>query len=183
MYYTTCNVLAAAVAVCAIAAAAQPAAAQVSAEEDLATIRNYVKVSDRLATSGQIAYDQIAALHEAGYEVVINLAPPSLGSNELEGYLVTDAGLSYVQIPVDWQKPSLRDLELFYAVMEANRDRKVFVHCFANMRASAFTYLYRTLVAGESDAEALADMTAVWDPSEVEQWSALIETAKAEHAR
>ena len=151
---------------------------EITAAEDLASVYNFVKISDDLATSGQIAYDQIASLKDAGYEVVINLAPASAGSNELEGFLVTEAGLSYIQIPVSWREPSMRDLKLFYSVMEANKDRKVFVHCFANMRASAFTYLYRTMVAGDAESQALADMNEVWDPMELEQWATLIKNAK-----
>ncbi|MBO6575059.1 MAG: protein tyrosine phosphatase family protein [Rhodothermales bacterium] len=152
-----------------------------SAEEDLATIRNYVKVSDELATSGQIAYDQIASLAELGYDVVVNLATASESANALEGYMVVEAGMTYVHIPVSWGEPSMRDLEMFFDVMEMNEDRKVFVHCFANMRASAFTYLYRTLVQGVSEEEAKKAMDPVWDPMELEQWADLIERAQAEH--
>ncbi len=155
-----------------------PVHAQVTAEEDLATIRNFVQISDDLATSGQVAYDQIASIKSAGYEVVVNLAPASVTMNELEGFLVAEQGMTYVQIPVSWSEPSLRDLKQFFSVMKANEDRKVFVHCFANMRASAFTYLYRTLVAGDPEDAALADMNAVWDPDDVEQWAELIATAK-----
>lgn len=71
---------------------------------------------------------------------------------------------------------------MFFDVMEANRDRKVFFHCFANMRASAFVCLYRTLVEGVPDDEALATMNAVWDPAEQQQWADLIEQVKAEYA-
>lgn len=159
---------------------ALPASAQ-DPEADLATIRNYVKVSDDLATSGQIAYDQIQSLADAGYEVVVNLAVASESANMLEGYLVTQAGLTYVHIPVSWQEPSMRDLKMFFDVMEMNQDRKVFVHCFANMRASAFTYLYRTLVEGVPADEALESVSPVWDPMELEQWAGLINRAQAEY--
>jgi len=168
--------------ICAFLLTALPstAARAQGAEADLETIRNYVKVSDQLATAGQIAYDQIESLKELGYEVVINLATASESGNALEGFLAVQQGMSYVHIPVSWQEPSMRDLQMFFDVMEMNSDRKVFVHCFANMRASAFVYLYRTLVEGVSESEALADMNAVWDPMELKQWAALIEKAKAD---
>jgi len=73
----------------------------------------------------------------------------------------------------------MADLELFFDVMEANADRRIFVHCFANMRASAFVYLYRTLVEGMPEDQALATMSEVWDPWELEQWGGLIERAQA----
>ena len=65
-------------------------------------------------------------------------------------------------------------------VMEANEGRKVFVHCFANMRASAFVYMYRTLVEGVLDEDAIGHMSEVWDPAEVRQWGDLIERARTE---
>ena len=75
------------------------------------------------------------------------------------------------------------DLDIFFDVMEANEGRKVFVHCFANMRASAFVYLYRTLVQGVPDSEARGVMSEVWDPGELQQWADLIERAKAERGQ
>jgi hypothetical protein len=69
---------------------------------------------------------------------------------------------------------------MFFDVMEANEGRKLFVHCFANMRASAFVYMYRTLVEGVSDEDALGAMSEVWDPVEVRQWGDLMERARTE---
>ena len=89
--------------------------------------------------------------------------------------------MTYVQIPVDWRDPSLRDLELFFDVMDANRDRQVYVHCFANMRVSVFVYLYRTLREGVSEDEAWADVLKVWDPGsdpETAQWPRFITEAR-----
>jgi uncharacterized protein (TIGR01244 family) len=164
-----------------ILAVLAPLATAQSADEDLESIYNYLKISDNLATSGQIAYDQIESLKQAGYEVVINLATASNSANALEGFLATEAGLTYIHIPVSWQQPSMRDLQLFFDVMEANNDRKVFVHCFANMRVSAFVYLYRTLKEGVSEEEALADLEEIWDPGNSEQWAALITEARESH--
>ena len=48
------------------------------------------------------------------------------------------------------------------------------------MRASAFVYMYRTLIEGVPDEEALGDMSDVWDPGEVRQWADLIERARTE---
>ncbi|MDH3208227.1 MAG: protein tyrosine phosphatase family protein [Gemmatimonadota bacterium] len=147
----------------------------------LTSVRNFQEVSEQLASSGQIGYDQIPLLTEAGYEVVINLAIADEERNGREGFLVAQEGLTYVHIPVDWAAPTLEDVEMFFDVMGANEGRKVYVHCFANMRASAFVYMYRTLVEGVPEDEALATMNEVWDPWELEQWGGLIERARAEH--
>ena len=147
-------------------------------ESMLDEITAYLKISDNLSTSGQIGYDQVALLKEEGFDIVINLAPADEARNGLEGFLVTQQGMAYIQIPVSWQNPSQRDLQLFFDVMEANKDRRVYVHCFANMRVSAFVYLYRTLHEGISEEEAKADLAKIWDPYSLEQWASFIDTAK-----
>ena len=172
--------LAACTLLCLIALTTTTAQAQDAAEDPLADITNYVKISDRLSTSGQVAYDQIAAIKEAGFEVVVNLAPARDDANGLEGFLVVEQGMSYVHIPVSWQNPSQRDLQLFFDVMKANQDRKVFVHCFANMRVSAFVYLYRMLHQNISHEQARADLEKIWKPEELAQWGAFIKTAQGE---
>lgn len=153
--------------------------AQQSSPTMLENIRAFVEIDEQLATSGQMSYEQIPLIKEAGYEVVINLAPADEERNGREGFLVTREEMTYVQIPVSWEAPAERDLQLFFDVMQANRDRKVYVHCFANMRASAFVYLYRTLKAGTPEATARADMAKVWDPATREQWQTFIDQAKS----
>lgn len=155
--------------------------AQTPMPEPLESVRNFQSISERLASAGQIGYEQIPLLRAEGYEVVVNLAVADRDRNGEEGFRVAQEGLAYVHIPVEWEAPRLEDLDLFFDVMEANRDRKVFVHCFANMRASAFVYLWRTLSEGVPEEEALATMHEVWDPDEVEPWADLIRRARARH--
>ena len=145
-------------------------------------IRAYLKIDDNLSTAGQIAYDQIEMLKESGFDMVINLATADESRNGLEGFLVTQQGLSYVHIPVSWQNPAERDLQMFFEIMNANRDRKIFVHCFANMRVSAFVYLYRTLQEGLSEEEAKADLAKIWDPASQAQWSNFIDQMQQKYA-
>lgn len=139
------------------------------------SIRAYVPISDRLATSGQPTAEQFQAIRDAGFDMVINLAPPS-DMHANEGFQVTSTGMSYLQIPVDFKNPQLSELDLFSRVMEANPDRKIWVHCFANMRVAVFVYLYRTLNTDASEEEALAALHKVWEPEGA--WPGFIETAR-----
>ncbi len=164
-----------------LSALSAPALQAQQAPPPLETVRNFQVVSDRLASSGQIGYEQIPLLREQGYEVVVNLAVADEERNGREGFLVAQAGITYVHIPVEWESPTLNDVALFFDVMKANSDRRVYVHCFANMRASAFVYLYRTLVEGVPKEEALSTMNEVWDPTELEQWGDLIERAEEKY--
>jgi uncharacterized protein (TIGR01244 family) len=131
---------------------------------------NYVAATERLHTAGQPDAATLATLGEQGFELVINLAPPSnQGAVADEGKLVAEHGATYVNIPVNWQKPTYEDFELFSAVMNGARGRKVLVHCQLNMRASAFTFLYRVIDEHVPPAEAMKALSAVWIPKD--QWA------------
>lgn len=58
---------------------------------------------------------------------------------------VRSLGLSYINIPVQFAAPSEADLIAFFAAMEANRGHKLWIHCAANYRVSAFLRLYRVI--------------------------------------
>ncbi|MCH7475001.1 MAG: hypothetical protein IIA27_10045, partial [Gemmatimonadetes bacterium] len=58
-----------------LAYALQVATAVIPADSALQHIHNYVRISERLATSGQMTYEQIEDIANAGFEVVVNLAP------------------------------------------------------------------------------------------------------------
>lgn len=137
---------------------------------------NTHQVFEWLWTSGQLSPRDIAALPALGVEVVVNLALPT-SPNALpdEASLVTAQGLTYVPIPVIWEKPEPADLARFFDVLASRGDRKVWVHCAKNMRVSAFVYLYRRLRLGEEHEIASFPMAKVWTPNEV--WQAFIDEA------
>ena len=147
----------------------------------LGKIRSYLQISERIATSGQPADGQFADIAKAGYELVVNLSPPYVKLNDREGFLTTAAGMSYVQIPVELKAPKLRDLEFFLAVMDANRDRKIYVHCESNLRTSVFVYLYRVIRLGEDEAWARSSLEQVWEPYGA--WPAFIDSALEKYGK
>jgi protein tyrosine phosphatase (PTP) superfamily phosphohydrolase (DUF442 family) len=141
---------------------------------------NYVAATERLHTAGQPNAATLATLADQGFELVVNLAPPSnQGAVPEEGKLVAEDGPTYVNIPVSWQKPTYEDFALFSAVMNGARDRKVLVHCQLNMRASAFTFLYRVIHEGTLPEEAMKALTAVWIPRD--QWADFTADVLARH--
>ena len=130
---------------------------------------NHVVVNDRLHTSGQPPSDQLSGLAERGFEMVINLAPPtSQGAVATEGQLVAENGITYVNIPVDWRNPSYADFALFSGVLNESDGRQVLVHCQVNKRASIFTVLYQVVHAQVPVDEAFEAMAQVWVPED--QW-------------
>ena len=77
--------------------------------------------------------------------------------------------MQYVNIPVVWENPTLDDIARFFTVMETNADKPVFVHCAANMRVSAFMYLYRLIHEHVSDEQAKTDLNQIWIPNDTWQ--------------
>jgi protein tyrosine phosphatase (PTP) superfamily phosphohydrolase (DUF442 family) len=141
--------------------------------ESLTEIYNFRGIGERLGTAGQPTESQLRNVRNAGFEVVVNLALPT-SDNALadEGSIVTGLGMSYVHIPVNFQAPTAADFRAFCGVMEAFDGRRVFVHCAANMRVSAFVFLYRVMRERASISDAERDLRAVWEPDEV--WSRFI---------
>ena len=130
-------------------------------------IYNYLKLDDRIATSGQPTDAQLADVAGAGYQVVINLAHPDNDrALKDEKSTVEGLGMEYLAIPVVWRQPTREDFERFRQAMDANRQRKVFVHCAANMRVSVFMALYRTVALGWKWEEAYKDVDRVWTPED-----------------
>ena len=151
-----------------------------AAAEGLDDILNFHTIDDTLATSGQVKPEHVPALTEAGFELVINLAPADPEQNQQEAFLVAGQNIAYANIPVDWENPTDANLQLFYALMNARDGRKTLVHCFANYRASAFTYAYRVRHGGVSPEEARADMFKVWTDEAFDKfprWAELVDAA------
>jgi len=137
-------------------------------------IYNYLKISNTIATSGQPTQEQFQAIKAAGYQVLVNLAlPESPNALKDEKQIVEAQGMQYVNIPVVWENPTLENVTEFFSVMEAGADKKVFIHCAANMRVSAFMYLYRRVHQGISDEDAKKDLQKIWIPNEI--WQNFIE--------
>jgi protein tyrosine phosphatase (PTP) superfamily phosphohydrolase (DUF442 family) len=131
-------------------------------------IRDFRLISPHLGTSGMPREEQIPAIRQAGFDVVINLALPSSdGAYAHEASLVTGEGMAYFQIPVQFQAPTAADFDLFCRFMHICEGRRTFVHCAANKRVSAFVYLYRVLHQGVPEEQARNDLHAIWNPDEV----------------
>jgi protein tyrosine phosphatase (PTP) superfamily phosphohydrolase (DUF442 family) len=137
-------------------------------------IFNFLSVEKLLTTSGQPTEAQLSVLANQGYEVVINLSlhnDPRYSLPDETG-LVKSLGMIYVHIPVPFDAPSESDLDSFFHAMETNINKKVHVHCAANMRVTAFLGLYFMIRQVKSKEEAFATMKSIWEPDDV--WSSFI---------
>lgn len=133
-------------------------------------IKNYIQVSDRIASSGQPGEQQFRDIADAGYQVVCNLAmPDSENAIPEEGSIVTAHRMVYVHIPVPFDAPSIDHFRTFIRVMDAFSDKRVWVHCVVNYRVSAFLYQYLRLGQGVTQDEARKAMLSTWEPNAVWQ--------------
>lgn len=147
-----------------------------SSTDPIEDILTYLPLSPLIGTAGQPTETQLWAVQQAGYEVVINLATAT-STNALpdEARLVAALGMTYVPIPVLWDKPTLDDLNAFFDALDMYAGRKVFVHCVLNWRVSTFMYLHRVIRLGIPRETAVWDMLSIWEPDEI--WSQFIADA------
>lgn len=134
----------------------------------LEKIYNYRRLSDTLATAGQPTEDEMVAVAEAGFEIVVNLALHDADySLPGEREIVNSLGMRYIHIPVQWERPTRTDLEQFFETMDNLSGHRLFIHCAANKRVSVFVSLYRRLRQGWSAEDVIPDVQAIWEPDAV----------------
>ena len=134
---------------------------------------NVVTITPKLVTSGQPSAEALARLGEQGFQAVLYLAPLSLPNAVLaEPEILARQHIEFVNIPINFGKPTAEDFEQVAATLDRWKDRKVLVHCEVNMRASSMVFLYRTLRLKEKPEVAYEAVEKVWSPRGV--WRELI---------
>jgi protein tyrosine phosphatase (PTP) superfamily phosphohydrolase (DUF442 family) len=139
-------------------------------------IYNFLKLSDSLFSSGMPTPKQISSIAESDMQVVINLATSkSEGWIPNEKELIEAQNIAYYNIPVDWDNPTMDDLNKFMDIMDGHMHQKILVHCQANYRATGFIALYRYNRLGWSEENAFRDLRKIWDPADYPIWQNFIE--------
>ena len=146
----------------------------------LKTPPNLVPVSNLVVTAGQPSAQWLRTLKAQGFDAVVYLAPPTVEDAVRDEHaIVAGQGLAFVNVPIDFGKPTEQDYELFAAVMRGLAKRKVLVHCQINLRASSLTFLYRTIALREDPERAYEAVSRVWKPDDV--WRRYIESQLRRH--
>ena len=139
-------------------------------------IYNFLPLTEHLLSSGMPNARQMSEVAEAGVKVVINLAlPTSERALPDEDKLVEALGMTYINIPVEWEHPTHQNLDDFMKAMDAHKESKILVHCQANYRATGFITLYRVLRLGWQPENAFQDLRRIWNPAEYPVWSKFID--------
>ena len=141
-------------------------------------IRNWLRRSESVTTSGKLESGDPERLAELGVRHVINLAlddhPEALDG---EAGKLEELGIGYTHIPVPFDAPTAAHVAEFEAALK-RCSRPVHVHCIANYRVTAFFYLL-DLDDGVSKEDARNRMTEIWDPitssaPQAEPWKTLL---------
>ena len=134
---------------------------------------NWRRLDNRVTTSGQPTEEQLAELSKLGIRHVINLG---LHTHEKalpdEAASLARLGLTYIHIPVDFDRPTDGDFTKFCDAMAKLEDKLVHVHCIANLRVTAFLYRWQREVLGHDEVQARVLMDTVWQPEGV--WASFI---------
>lgn len=137
----------------------------------MSEITNFVQLTKLIGTSGQPLRGQFAEIATQGYSVVVNLAmPDSDHAIAEEGSIVTSLGMSYIHIPVPFDRPTVDHLRQFFGVMKAFDGKKVWVHCVMNWRVSAFMYHYLRIEKGWKEEDCRSPLLKEWEPGMDEVW-------------
>ena len=148
---------------------------------DLLGIYNYYKIPNLYETSGQPNKQQLKLLSKKDYKVVINLAPSAIVKGRIlnEEEILKSQKVNYIHIPVDFNNPTKSDFKKFVLNIEKYKNEKIWVHCAANMRVSAFTYKYRRDILNLDHDEIIDDLKAIWIPNKV--WKSFLKLENVEN--
>ena len=140
---------------------------------DETSIYNYKHLTERLASSGQPTEDEIDTIINAGYNIVINLGLHNTDySINNEASTFQENNVTYIHIPVIFEEPQKKDLDVFIKTLDKYKESKIFIHCAANKRVSVFIALYRILTLGWEKEKAIKELHTVWQPNDV--WQSFI---------
>jgi protein tyrosine phosphatase (PTP) superfamily phosphohydrolase (DUF442 family) len=129
------------------------------------SIYNYRKIDDRIATGGQPTEAQFEAIRDEGYQAVINPALNDAENHALpnEPEILSALGIDYTHISVAWTNPTQANFQALCAAMAQLKATKTFIHCAANMRATAFYALYAKTFENWTQDQANALISGVWE--------------------
>ncbi len=126
----------------------------IAAAQDASSIRNYLRLNERICTGGQPTMEELAALKEQGIRAIINLRQPTEYKASEEEAKARELGLRYVNIPVDANNLNDQMVEDFLKATDDPANQPAFIHCGSANRVGAFWMIRRVLRDGWNIEEA-----------------------------
>jgi protein tyrosine phosphatase (PTP) superfamily phosphohydrolase (DUF442 family) len=126
-------------------------------QQELAPIRNFVRVDAQFCTGGQPRLEHLTQLKADGVKAILNLRQPSEHRAAEEEAKAKELGLKYFNIPVAYADPKDEQATEFLKITDDPANRPIFIHCTAAIRVGAFWMIRRVLRDGWSIDAAQAD--------------------------
>jgi hypothetical protein len=147
-------------------------ASENSLDAPLSDLKNYHVDTPNMVSSGMPNQGHFETLKAMGVTKVIDLIP---GHRKEESSLMNELKLTYYNIQVEWENPTLKNFREYILTMKQfNKSEGItLTHCRLNWRGAVFTYLYRVTQLKESEELAKQDMLAIWVPNEI--WQGFID--------
>ncbi|HEX9793474.1 MAG TPA: sulfur transferase domain-containing protein [Planctomycetota bacterium] len=120
-------------------------------------VENFTILAPGFAGSAQPGNDAFAAMHEAGYVAVLNLRTAAENEGRGEEQAASDAGLTYVGLPLSGSAISLADGVRFGNVLATLPPGPVLIHCGSGNRVGAAWALWRAVEEGLTPDQAEAE--------------------------
>jgi outer membrane protein assembly factor BamB/protein tyrosine phosphatase (PTP) superfamily phosphohydrolase (DUF442 family) len=117
----------------------------VAAQEELSSIRNFLRVNKDFCTGGQPRLEHLEKLKADGVKAIINLRQPSEHRAAEEEAKAKELGLRYFNIPVVFGNPNEDQVTEFLKITDDPENRPAFIHCTAAIRVGAFWMIRRAL--------------------------------------
>ena len=129
------------------------------AQEDVTSIRNFLRVNKDFCTGGQPRLEHLAQLKAEGVKAIINLRQPSEHRAAEEEAKAKELGLRYFNIPFVFANPKDEQATEFLKITDDPENRPAFIHCTAAIRVGTFWMIRRVLRDGWTieDAEKEAE--------------------------
>jgi uncharacterized protein (TIGR01244 family) len=141
--------------------------AQGPRKETVEGIRNFTVVDPTIGCAGTTEARVMPELARRGYRAVVNLRlETETGAAIEEGRRAAEAaGLTYVHLPFDGQKPDPSVADAFIRAVSDPKHQPVFIHCASANRVSALLLAKRLVSDGWTEARALEEAETVGPPS------------------
>ncbi len=138
-----------------------PAAPAQALKHGLGGLPNFGRVTDTLYRGGQPTQEGFQALKKLGVEIVVNLRHER-SEIEAERRQIEALGLRYLSIP--WSashNPTSQQVAEFLALLRANSEKKVFVHChYGADRTGVMVAVFRIAMQNWTSWQAITEMSA-----------------------
>ena len=133
-----------------------------AAMSEVTGIPRFLKLTDQVWTGGQPWLEHLPKLKDAGVKVIINLRSHAEYQGAREEAKVKELGMSYFNIPVDFQSPDELDADDFLKLTDEQlKNGPVFIHCAVATRVGAFWMIRRVVRDGWEYDKALEEANRI----------------------